>query len=59
MEANIELMKTFLRQNLLHAMVWPRVNEGWGGHHQEDDNYTDAGKEKKRRPNKRWLDYIK
>ena len=28
-------------------MVWPRVKEGRGGYHQEDDNYAGTGKEKK------------
>ena len=40
-------------------MVWPRFTEGRGGYHQGDDNYVGAGKEKKGRPKKRWLDNIK
>ena len=30
-----------------------------GGHHQEDVKHAGAGKEKKVRPNKRWLDTIR
>ena len=28
-------------------MVWPRVREGRGGYHQEEDNYAGAGEEEK------------
>ena len=27
-------------------MIWPRVKEGRGGYHHEDDNYAGGGKEK-------------
>ena len=40
-------------------MVWPRVKEGRGGYHQEDVKHASARKEKKGRPNKRWLDNIR
>ena len=40
-------------------MVWPRGKEGRGGYHQEDGKHANAGKEKKGRPEKRWLDYIR
>ena len=52
-------------------MVWPRVKEGGkegrkegrkagrGGYHHEDDNYTSAGQEKKGRPKKIWINYIR
>ena len=56
-EANIEPTTTFLRKTEL--TVWPRVKEGSGGYHQEDVKHESAGKEKKGRPNKRWLDNIR
>ena len=40
-------------------MVWPRVNEGRRGYHQEYVKHASAGKEKKGRPKNRWLDNIR
>ena len=35
------------------------MKEGRGGNHQEDIKHASAGKEKKGRPRKRWLDNIR
>ena len=40
-------------------MVWPRVKEGMGGYHQQDDKHASAGNETKALPKKRWLDNIR
>ena len=58
-EANVEPMTTFLRKKRLRWYGHVLRKEGRGGYHQEDVKHACARKEKKGRPNKRWLDNIR